>query len=89
MIVPTETMRVWEYLARVNGEASPQQIGAAIFKENGKRIELQRISTLRRLWFECAGREAAPLKNGKSSVPAARTKKAKKGTTSLGKRTKK
>jgi hypothetical protein len=91
VMTPTETMRVWEYLSRVNGEASPQQIKTAIFKEYGKRVELQRISQLRRLWFESSGREAPALRNGKSSVPAAKTKKgkAKKVASSTNQRTKK
>jgi hypothetical protein len=91
VIVPTETMLVWEYLARVNGDASPEQIKAAIFKEHGNRVELQRISTLRRLWFECTGRETPPLRNGQSSVAATRTRKgkAKKVTSPVNKRTKK
>jgi hypothetical protein len=55
----------------VNGDASPQQIKTAIFKEHGSRVELERISTLQRLWFESTGREA----------PVTRAKKGKaKGT---------
>src|SRR6516164_3047237 len=91
MIVPTETMRIWEYLARVNGDGSPKQIEAAIFKKHGNRVQLQRISTLRRLWFECAGCEAPPSRNGKSSIAATNTRKgkAKRVTGPVEKRTKK
>jgi hypothetical protein len=78
VIVPTETMRVWEYLAMVDGDASPQQIKAAIFKKYRNRVELERISALRRLWwFECNGREAPALTSGKSSVAANRNRKGK------------
>lgn len=91
MIVPTETMRVWEYLAMVDGDASPRQIKAAIFRQHGNRVQLERISALRRLWFESNGREAPPLRNGKSSAPVNSSKngRAKKLTSSISKRTKK
>lgn len=70
-------MRVWEYLAMVDGDASPQQIKAAIFKKYRNRVELERISALRRLWFECNGREAPALTSGKSSVGANWNRKGK------------
>jgi hypothetical protein len=91
VIVPTETMRVWEYLAMVDGDASPQQIKAAIFKKYRTRVELGRISALRRLWFECTGREAPVSLNGKSSAAAHRNSKgkAKKLTSSIRKLAKK
>jgi hypothetical protein len=91
VIAPTETMRVWEYLAMVDGDASPQQIKAAIFKQHGNRVQLERISQLRRLWLECTGRKAPPSTNGKSSraATATRRSKGKKLTSSTRKRTKK
>jgi hypothetical protein len=77
VVVPTETMRVWEYLDKVNGDASPQQIKAAIFKEHSNRIDLERISHLCRLWFRSTGREASPLGNGESSARTTKTRKGK------------
>jgi hypothetical protein len=61
----------------VDGDASSKQIRTTIFKNHRKRVELERISTLRRLWFESKGREAPPLENGNSSVADIRTRKRK------------